>query len=904
MDWNKFCIYDIKENKDITENVLSIGKSESRFLIRFKNSEKDFEYSFNRIIFIKESVEIDFKDELVFVKGRLLQEIQQIIRFSQFAKVQYHNGYKETILFKDIKFIKDYKNDKRISDIIGYLSEVAELDMDSTNGENEFGFLASQLKGISVRADSVLYTYLNNDTPLSRIDSDPLISPFSSNFSQLQAIKNALKHNISVIQGPPGTGKTQTILNIISNLIIRGKTIAVVSGNNEATRNIYEKLEAEKLGDLCACLGSKANIDSFFSQEHSLENLKETLKAYRLPVTDIELKKLLANVEEIYSSVLRKAELKNKIAELQIEKRVNDAEFDNINKLPLSLTKKASSKELLKSAAFFESISNDGNLRFRDKIKIYLTYGFWANRKIAISNIIDYLQNRYYIEKLSELESQLDTIEKKCDSGYVDESLCKYKKESLSALLHSLYLRYKDLEEKMFTPKGYRSDSSFSTYYPIVLSTTHSLAYCAPKNNLFDYVIIDESSQVNLTSAVLALSTARNVIIVGDSKQLPHIVPEKYKEPLEAIKSKYNLPNFMNYRKYSILDSIIVKFGNNIPSILLNEHYRCDPEIIGFCNKRFYDNNLVIQTEHKSENGIVLIETPSHSANGRTNPRQVEIIRNEILPMHEENIGIIAPYRAQVNLIKNTFADSDILIDTVHKFQGKERSAVILSTTSDRTIVYEDPEHIDFLNNENLINVAISRAKDKLYVIASSEALNQKGTLLGELTEYVKYHTSGMKIEKTTVYSIFDLMYDDYSPILENLKKSKLKISDFESENIIATVIDKICKSGKYGALDYKFNYPLKKIVRTDNLSDPEDKAFVLNTNSHCDFVVFSKLNKSIKFIIEVDGKQHEQSIQKSRDTRKDKILRTAGLDVTRIKTTDVSVEKTILLCFKRSLSK
>ena len=58
------------------------------------------------------------------------------------------------------------------------------------------------------------------------------IFPFGCNNSQYKAVKNAMENQISVIQGPPGTGKTQTILNIISNILMQGKTVQIVSNNN------------------------------------------------------------------------------------------------------------------------------------------------------------------------------------------------------------------------------------------------------------------------------------------------------------------------------------------------------------------------------------------------------------------------------------------------------------------------------------------------------------------------------------------------------------------------------------------------------------------------------------------------------------------------------------------------
>lgn len=72
---------------------------------------------------------------------------------------------------------------------------------------------------------------------------------------------------MSVIQGPPGTGKTQTILNIIANVIQNGKSVAMVSNNNSAVSNVAEKLDAKELSFLAAFLGSRENKDHFLETQ-------------------------------------------------------------------------------------------------------------------------------------------------------------------------------------------------------------------------------------------------------------------------------------------------------------------------------------------------------------------------------------------------------------------------------------------------------------------------------------------------------------------------------------------------------------------------------------------------------------------------------------------------------------
>ena len=115
----------------------------------------------------------------------------------------------------------------------------------------------------------------------------------------------------------------------------------------------------------------------------------------------------------------------------------------------------------------------------------------------------------------------------------------------------------------------------------------------------------------------------------------------------------------------------------NIPQTLLREHYRCHPKIINFCNQKFYDNQLLVMTEDKNEKDVLKVYKTNvgNHCRGHENQRQVDVITNELLPnlkdINNDEIGIIAPYKDQTNLISKYV--SEIQSDTVHKFQGREK---------------------------------------------------------------------------------------------------------------------------------------------------------------------------------------------------------------------------------------
>lgn len=711
------------------------------------------------------------------------------------------------------------------------------------------------------------------------------------------AVKRALEEDLSVIQGPPGTGKTETIRNIVANYVARGGSVAVVSGNNEATRNVKDKFESTGFGYLNAFLGNSENVKKFFESPH--ENVRQIEK---IDKTNSErlLKEASEGAETYLKYSLDIARIVQSVSEYEVEKEINDAEYRKKNRIvPQELTKKKyTGAKLLELASVLETLPENKITSFFNRARFLFRFGIIKVKEIAKNreDSIEYLKNKYYGVKISELNDEKEKKQEFVDTNNLSELLKAQKDLSMKIFLSCLRERYESFCEHTFSIKDYKFHFiDFIKRYPIVYSTTHALRSCTGDNFLYDCVIIDESSQVDLISATIAFSVAKRVVLVGDEKQLPHVVKSQLLTTLNNIFAEYKLPEYFDYAKNSVLHCVLKK-EKNIVSTLLNEHYRCDPQIIGFCNKRFYNGELVIRTPHIEGNGVTIVSHGSHFERNRSNVREVDIIEREIIKeLPADKTGIIAPYNNQIALLNERFGDSGYVIDTIHKFQGKEKDYIILSTVANKIKFYEDEEQVDFLNNPNLINVAISRAKKRLYILASEEVLGQEGSILRDLSKYYEYYCSETKKLKTNVFSVFDLMYDDYAPILEKTKKELLNISSFASENIIATVIDEICRSGEYGTLGYKFNYPLKYVIKTASLSDAEDIKFVSNINTHCDFLIYNKLNKEIEMVVEVDGSQHKEDVQAARDRRKDRLLTAAGIRILRLPTTTIECKEKII---------
>jgi hypothetical protein len=267
-------------------------------------------------------------------------------------------------------------------------------------------------------------------------------------------------------------------------------------------------------------------------------------------------------------------------------------------------------------------------------------------------------------------------------------------------------------------------------------------------------------------------------------------------------------------------------------------------------------------------------------ARGTVNIRQVETITQEILPILEEqftDIGIIAPYNNQVNAIQEALAATgrSYIAATVHKFQGREDDAIILSTVDNQIQEFTDDPH--------LLNVAISRAKKQFTLVVSAD--EQPDSNIRDLIDYIEYYQGGSK--HSEISSIFDLLYADYTQELLNFYKVHKKVSVYDSENLTYWAIHDTIKDKGFSHLDILMHYPMRHLVTNASNLTSEQRSYASNPWTHIDFLVYDTVTHKAKVAIEVDGTQYHKSdsIQKRRDNMKDAILASIGLNLLRLST-------------------
>ena len=429
--------------------------------------------------------------------------------------------------------------------------------------------------------------------------------------------------------------------------------------------------------------------------------------------------------------------------------------------------------------------------------------------------------------------------------------------------------------------------------YPVILSTTFSSRNSLNSDVVYDYLIMDEASQVDIATGALALSCATNVVIVGDTKQLPNVVTDDIKAKADAIFDAYNVDEGYRYTK-SFLQSILDVMPN-VTQILLREHYRCHPKIINFCNQKFYRGELIIMTKDNGEEGVLsVVKTVvgNHERN-HYSQRQIDVIKNEIIPrcaLDPEETGIVAPYKNQVKALSKEI--TGIEVATVHKFQGREKDNIIISTVDD--------EISDFADDPYLINVAVSRAKKKLMLVVTGNEQSKERNII-DLVNYIQYNN--FEVAESKIYSIFDYLYKQYTnERIAYLQKYK-KISKYDSENLMYSLIEEIIADNKYSNVDVVCHLPLNKLIRDPQMLNERECQYAMNPATHLDFLIFNRISKRPIVAIEVDGyKYHKKDTEQAkRDMLKNHIMELYEIPLLRFKTNGSGEKERIIEVLEKS---
>jgi superfamily I DNA and/or RNA helicase len=667
------------------------------------------------------------------------------------------------------------------------------------------------------------------------------------NIDQLRTIYNSLKYPVTYVQGPPGTGKTQTILNIVVNCLTNNKTLLISSNNNIPIDGIRDKLY----------LGTYKNKKILFpvirlgNKKCVAEALQKIRELYEFETTDVPKEGLLLNLKEKSNENNKRLLEKLKNYEDRIDLEQN---LEFINGLLLKGNYWLLEQEKKKAEERLKQIP----LTTDDDVK-------------GIFEIIKdnhQLLQYFYFESLRYIK--------------------RLKSKDYSALIEILKIQDEERQVKEFN-KWIAIDENlekFTRVFPIILTTNISSRKLG-KSFKFDLLTIDEAGQCDVATSLIPISKCKNMVLIGDTNQLkPIVVLEEIRN--HKFMKQFEIDELYDYVNNSIL-SVYKRIDNISRDILLSYHYRCGRKIINYSNMRFYENKLNL-TAIQNIGEVKLLDV--NNVNHKNKNSQIEEAR-EIVNYIKENklndVFIITPFRNQEEVINHYLdeakisgeIDSSVSCGTIHKVQGQENKTIIISTAISRETA---PRTYDWIkNNSQMINVGVTRAKEKLIVVTDKQAINKlsnKEDDLYALIDYVEKNgatqISQSVVNKFTIgFSNNSQFEDEFYRTMNHLCtiqgsrfKRNVKIIDVFPEEKDNTLVNKkefdgVLYQGKVPRIVFELNgnehYTNKNRIKSDEI-----KMELLKTKNIRLLFIPNQYVKHYEFIRELINKFNGDVYQKT----------------------------------------
>lgn len=614
---------------------------------------------------------------------------------------------------------------------------------------------------------------------------------------QKKALDTAINTpDIAIIQGPPGTGKTtvmKAVIKRIEELFGNSAKILITSTQHDAVDNAVEGMYYGGVPVNRVSVRRKKDNEDWLiydwidkmieSCENWLDqndgNERGTVRKIFELLWRAEESGDLKKTEQILQEVFLLAkpfalspELNSHFSKLLVELGVKNA--DSSSGEDRQLLELVRGQRLEK-----ETYLDDGAVQLK-KLERYLKFDCDADFKIPacwsklMKITADTPQLEQYLAELKKNCEALKELGSGSDSGG-DELLRKDIRELIKGIRLEIISREKDedsltcsliWEFKQELTNSSNVEQLIKAYSRINAATCQQAAnpYLSKSMNGFqeeyDFVIVDEAARSNPLDLLIPMAMGKKIILVGDHKQLPHMVEKAVVQEVAKREEWKNVEEVLEeslfMRLYESVSREDQKAGI-VRTAMLSEQYRMHPDICGLVNV-FYDGKLetMCKAEERAHNldlydnkALVWIdlplceefpaETKRQSISRKCEVDRIEKELSQILMRNQDyKIGVITFYSAQAQLLQEMAetcfpGDIDrIRVGTVDAFQGKEFDVVLLSIVrSNRES--EMRKRVGFLDHANRLCVAFSRAKRLLVAVGDSSTVARD-----DEREYVK----------------------------------------------------------------------------------------------------------------------------------------------------------------------
>ena len=486
--------------------------------------------------------------------------------------------------------------------------------------------------------------------------------PTSLSDMQMKGIKNAWANEISYIQGPPGTGKSHTISALILSAIALNKKVLIVSQKTAALNVVNQKTEPlisesdgiigvcyydkdarRKIRTYCNTLRTLTSNNAFFSKVQSLKNVMLELEAklnYKLEEVRIETQKLESELKK-----QRHFQTSNKHFQVELNRLSKD--FIEIPRgFPFKIIRNTSKYNV--ATSHLENICVENPHALISKLYIYkfkqhlqkkffvpqswlemTTFPYFSKAFVNL-NVL-YSENQKLLRTLNanvnNIRNSIKNLKK--DNKGIQTKLIKikYKINVFENIKNEDYQKELDQFDRMLINTNSRlinnrmktiNFNKITDIIPFWTAEIRNLGHLFPlQPDLFDLVVVDEASQVNLAEILPVFYRGKKICILGDhnqlslkasglnfslSKNFDELTWEKYNRLL--MRYQTGSKKKLTVSQASILDFIkSEEYQTGIREIMLDEHFRSLPHLAKYTSKNFYkdpenpDGKLKVMTE-------------------------------------------------------------------------------------------------------------------------------------------------------------------------------------------------------------------------------------------------------------------------------------------------------------------
>ncbi|MFH8610252.1 AAA domain-containing protein [Streptomyces sp. NPDC018029] len=569
-----------------------------------------------------------------------------------------------------------------------------------------------------------------------------VVAPLELNEGQEGVIRAAMVRKLTVATGPPGTGKSQLIVNAVATARAAGQTVLVASTNNKAVDEVWERCEALAPG-LLVRTGNQTAVEE---ELRSLEQLTRRAPPHQSSQT---------HQGELRNHLREQAGLRHRLAEVARREQ----ELAGLGHLRFSYAEQHRTDPQALATALGDDVSLGRWLRRAHMAARLGIFGGWLRHRClrGFAQLSGQVAGRREFDDLvrfAEAEAAWRQKGTEADTDADDSQLLAMLRETDGRVRETATVLLQALVAEQATTartaihdrieavksRSARQWSSLERVLPQVSGwavTARSPRRFRDRAALFDLVIVDEASQCSTPDVLPLLFRARRALVIGDPVQLQHITTLQPRQEAEAhrgsgLRASWLDEHRLEHRRYSSFHAAAHAAGQ---TLLLDEHFRCHPDIVGISNRHCYGGRLTVLTELRSLRrleGVDAVQwldvegTARRGDNGswmnHEEADRVHISVERLLKRLPEGstVGVVTPFRAQKDLIAKCWThEPRVRVGTVHTFQGGQQDVILLSLVAGERM---RSSAVSWLCREvNLWNVAITRARSHLIVFGDRD---------------------------------------------------------------------------------------------------------------------------------------------------------------------------------------